>query len=326
MDSCNVKIPSMIDLTAENITANTIAVNSQGPDERLRYLMERLVTHLHGFARETQLTTEEWVKAVVFLRDAGQISSDTRQEFILLSDVLGLSTLVESVNNPRPTNATESSVLGPFHTKNAHFTENGDSIASPNKGESCLVRCTLKDTSGNPIPDATIDVWEADDTGRYDSQYEGDVGPDCRGVLKSNKDGEFWFKCVKPVSYPIPHDGPVGKLLGVLGRHPFRPAHLHFKIEREGFDSLITALYLRGDPYETSDAVFGVKSSLLVTPRKIQDPEIAKRYSVSVDDWDIHWDFVLVGEAEGRQLRQERSLAGPGNTGCAAETAQPLPE
>ncbi|KAG0637492.1 Intradiol ring-cleavage dioxygenase [Tuber brumale] len=304
-----------MDLTDENITANTIAINSQCEDERLRYLMERLVTHLHDFARETQLTTQEWMKALIFLKDVGQISSDTRQEFILLSDVLGLSTLVESTNNPKPTNATEGSVLGPFHTDNAHFTENGGSIASPNKGEPCLVRCTLKDTFGSPIPDATIDVWEADDTGLYDTQYEDVAGPDCRGVLKSNEDGEFWFKCVKPVSYPIPHDGPVGKLLGVLGRHPFRPAHLHFKIEKEGFNQLITALYLRGDPYETSDAVFGVKSSLIVTPRKVQDPEIAERYGVSVSDWDILWDFVLVGEAEGRQLKKDRFLAGLWKTG-----------
>ncbi|CUS06745.1 unnamed protein product [Tuber aestivum] len=298
MDPCNVKIPALMDLTDENITANTVIVNSQGPDARLQYLMERLVTHLHDFARETQLTTDEWMKALAFLKDAGQISSDTRQEFILLSDVLGLSSLVESINSPKPANATEGSVLGPFHTNNAQFTENGDSIASPDKGEPCLVRCTLEDTSGHPIPDATINVWEADNTGRYDTQYEGETGPDCRGILKSNKDGEFWFKCVKPVPYPIPHDGPVGKLLGTLRRHPFRPAHLHFMIEREG------ALYLRGDPYETSDAVFGVKSSLLVTPHKVQDPDIAERYSVSVDDWDIQWGFVLVGEAEGRQSKE----------------------
>ncbi|RPB05305.1 aromatic compound dioxygenase [Choiromyces venosus 120613-1] len=313
-----------MDLTDENITANTVIINSQGPDKRLQYLMERLVTHLHDFARETQLTTEEWMKALVFLKGAGQISSDTRQ-LILLSDVLGLSTLVEAINNPKPANATEGSVLGPFHTDDAHFTENGESIASPNKGELCLVRCTLRDTSGKPIPDAKIDVWETDDTGRYDTQYEGRTGPDCRGVLKSNKDGEFWFKCVKPVSYPIPHDGPVGKLLVLLRRHPFRPAHLHFKIEREGFDPLITALYLRGDPYEISDAVFGVKSSLIVTPQKVRDPKIAGKYGVGVNDWYMPWDFVLVGEAEGRQLKKERALAALEKMGCTAKIVDGLP-
>ncbi|CAZ81079.1 unnamed protein product [Tuber melanosporum] len=295
-----------MDSTEENITASTVAMGSQCKDERLQYLMERLVTHLHDFARETQLTTQEWMKALIFLKDALSPPHP-----LPISNVLGLSTLVDSINNPKSANATESSVLGPFYTDNAHFTENGASIASQNRGEPCLVRCTLKDTSGNPIPDATIDVWEADETGRYDTQYEDAAGPDCRGVLKSNEDGEFWFKCVKPVSYPIPHDGPVGELLGVLGRHPFRPAHLHFKIEKEGFDQLIThlppALYLRGDPYETSDAVLGVKSSLLVTPQKVQDPEIAARYGISVSDWDILWDFVLVGEAEGRQLKKDRS-------------------
>ena len=232
---------SSVDLTPENITPHTIAINSHGPSLRLRYILDSLVTHLHDFARETQLTTEEWMVGLLFLTAVGQKCSRTRQEFILLSDILGLSTLVENINHPKPLGATEGTVLGPFHTDDAAHFNHGESICQKSDGERCIVRCTLQDTAGNPVAGASIDIWETDETGHYDVQYANrGEQPDFRGILKSDKKGEFWFKAIRPVSYPIPDDGPVGTLLEELKRHPYRPSHMHFLVEKEGFDTLVT--------------------------------------------------------------------------------------
>ncbi len=174
------------------------------------------------------------------------------------------------------------------------------------KGEPCLVLCTIKDSRGVPIEGVKIDIWETDSSGHYDVQYEDREGPDGRCVMKSDADGNFWFKAIKPVPYPIPHDGPVGKLLAKLHRHPYRPAHMHFMFEKPSYDHLITALYLRGDPYETSDAVFGVKESLLVDFHPA-DSMTAKQYAVAPKSPVLEHDFVLVTEKEASDLRNERS-------------------
>jgi protocatechuate 3,4-dioxygenase beta subunit len=301
--SNNVALQSM-DLTVDNITKNTKLVNSQTPNPRLKFLMEKLVDHLHDYVRETRLTTEEWTETIKFLTGCGQMCSNIRQEFILLSDILGVSVLVDAVNNPKPPNATESTVLGPFYTDDAQDVANGDSIASSGKGEVCLVLATIKDTKGKPIEGARINVWETDGNGLYDNQYEERDGPDMRGRLTSDQHGEFYFKCVKPVSYPVPVDGPVGKLLGKLHRHAYRPAHIHFRINVPGniYDDLVTALYVRGDPYESSDAVFGVKKSLIVDVGKVEDASIAKKYDVNEQDWLIKYDFVLTKLDETQTL------------------------
>ncbi|KAI5857267.1 putative catechol dioxygenase [Tricharina praecox] len=325
MDPSQVKIPPMKDLTADNITENTIIINSQGPDRRLQYLLERLVTHLHDFARETRLTTEEWMAGIMFLTAVGQICSDTRQEFILLSDVLGLSTLVENINHPKPANATEGTVLGPFHTEDAHEFAHGDSICSDGKGEACLVRCTLKDTTGAPIANASVDIWETDETGHYDTQYADRSFPDCRGILKTDDEGNFWFRAIRPVPYPIPHDGPVGKMLEMVHRHPYRPSHMHFMIIAKGYDTLVTSLYIRGDPYETSDAVFGVKSSLIIDVGKVEDPAVAEKYGVDANDWAINYDFVLVSDKEARELKLKNAQEALKALGSTAQVLNGLP-
>jgi protocatechuate 3,4-dioxygenase beta subunit len=232
--------PPLLDLTIDNITPNTVRINSQSGRPRLTYLMERLVTHLHDFARETRLSTDEWMAALKFLVECGQISSDVRQEFILLSDVLGLSLLVDAINHPKPPSSTEGSVLGPFHTHDAPTLPSGSSMTSDPQGEPLLVLCTVKDTSGNPVQDVKIDIWETDSSGHYDVQHTDRDAPSERCVMRSDAEGGFWFKAIKPVSYPIPHDGPVGKLLDKLGRHCWRPAHLHFMFEKAGWDHLIT--------------------------------------------------------------------------------------
>ncbi|KAI9849878.1 MAG: hypothetical protein M1837_000092 [Sclerophora amabilis] len=307
MDPSKVDIPPMKDLTIDNITENTVAINSRGPDPRMRYVMERLVFHMHDFARETRLSTKEWMAGIEFLTAVGQICTDVRQEFILLSDILGLSLLVDSLDHPKPENSTEGSVLGPFHSHEAGVMPNGSDMSHDVHGEPCLVVCTVKDTKGIPIQDVKIDIWETDSSGRYDVQYDDRAGPDGRGVMRSDQYGVFWFNAIKPVPYPIPHDGPVGKLLRQLHRHPYRPSHMHFMFEKEGYDHLITALYLKGDPYETSDAVFGVKSSLIVE-FSVVDEATADKYDVQRGTAILRHDFVLVSEKEANDLRDTRAL------------------
>jgi protocatechuate 3,4-dioxygenase beta subunit len=293
-----------VDLTVEDITQNAKLVNSQASNPRLKFVMDKLIDHLHAFARETRLTTEEWRAGLQFLTECGQMCSDDRQELDVLSGILGLNALVDTMNNPKLNNATESTMLGPFYKDDAPEVANGESVASPGKGEVCLVLATVKDTKGTPIEGIKIDVWETDETGHYDCQYSDRDKSDMRGRLTSNKNGEFYFKCVKPVSYPIADDGPAGKLLRMLNRHVYRPAHIHFRIRdpKEKYNELITALYMRGDRYETTDAVLDVKTSLIVDTLKVEDASIAEKYGVSEQDWLIKYDFVLTTPEETQPL------------------------
>nr|POF03899.1 hydroxyquinol 1,2-dioxygenase [Quercus suber] len=331
MDPSQVDVPPLKDLTIDNITDNVQLINSRCPDPRLKYILERLVQHVHDFARETRLSHEEWMTGLLFLTAVGQTCTDVRQEFILLSDILGLSLLVDSIDHPKPPHSTEGTVLGPFHSHEAQPAPNGSRIAHDPEGEPCMVLCTVKDTSGGAVPDVKIDIWETDSRGFYDVQYAGREGPDQRAVMRSDGRGRFWFQAIVPVPYPIPHDGPVGRLLKLLQRHCYRPSHMHFMFQREGFDHLITwvitvpcvewrcltrgktdisdnrALYLRGDPYETSDAVFGVKESLLVDLGTVS-AEQAVEYGVREGMRLLTYDFVLVSEDESRKLREQKAL------------------
>ncbi|XDG07797.1 hypothetical protein ABKA04_007412 [Annulohypoxylon sp. FPYF3050] len=316
--------PALLDLTIDNITPNTNRINSQCQNPRLKYLMSRLVTHLHDFARETRLSTDEWMAALNFLVGCGQISSDVRHEFILLSDILGLSLLVDSINHPKPPSSTEGSVLGPFHTHDAPTLPNGSNMASDPAGEPLLCICTVRDTSGRPVSGVKIDIWETDSSGHYDVQHSDRSEPSERCVMVSDGEGRFWFKGIKPVSYPIPHDGPVGKLLERLGRHCWRPAHLHFMFEKEGWDHLITALYVRGDPYETSDAVFGVKQSLIIDIDKV-DPATAKEYDFPEGGLLLKHDFVLTTKEETEKLRDENAVKALAQLGLQMKLVDHLP-
>ncbi|KAF2008781.1 catechol dioxygenase [Aaosphaeria arxii CBS 175.79] len=308
MEKRNAKAPELYDLTTENITANVHLVNSSNPSPRFKFLLERLVTHLHDFARETRLSQEEWMRAIEFLTLTGKTCTDVRQEFILLSDVLGLSLLVDSIDHPKPSGCTEGTVLGPFHTHDAEHLDHGDNMSHDENGEPLLVVCTVKDINGAPISDVKVDIWETDSSGKYDVQHAGRERPDGRCILTSNERGEFWFKGIVPVPYPIPHDGPVGQLLSKLQRHPMRPSHMHFMFEKEGWDPLITALYLRNDPYETSDAVFGVKRSLVVDLGTVTK-DVASRYPGTYEGMKLlSYDFVLITEEESQKLRDNNSL------------------
>ncbi|KAA0595604.1 catechol 1,2-dioxygenase [Azospirillum lipoferum] len=257
-----------------------------GADPRLRRIMASLITHLHGFIKDVALTEAEWEQAIGFLTETGRMCSGTRQEFILLSDVLGVSMLVDAINHRAPAPATPSTVFGPFHVDGAPVRPMGESISLDGKGEPCLFRGRVLDTDGNPVAGATVDVWSDNADGFYDVQ-QPDIQPpfNNRGVFLTGEDGRYAFRGVKPVSYPIPSDGPVGLMLAALGRHPWRPAHMHFLIGAPGFERLITHIFVAGDGYLESDAVFGVKDQLIVDFKPAENPN---------EGWLAEYDFVLV--------------------------------
>jgi hydroxyquinol 1,2-dioxygenase len=265
----------------KTLTAEVLKRVGKAPDARTRKIMQSLVKHLHAFVREVRPTQEEWFRGIQFLTATGHMCDDKRQEFILMSDTLGVSMLVDFINYGKvragKTSATESTVLGPFFVAGAPELPHGANIARPGTpGEPCVVSGTVKDMKGKPISGALIDVWEAGGDGFYDVQKPG--GTNLRARLRSDAQGRFHFRCVKPVSYPVPHDGPVGKMLVACGRHPMRPGHLHFMIEAPGCEKLVTHLFVKGDKYLDSDAVFGVKDSLIVNFRKNAAGEAECRY------------------------------------------------
>ncbi|MFD5177626.1 intradiol ring-cleavage dioxygenase [Nocardia sp. NPDC058379] len=245
------------------VTAEVLASFDATPDPRLRDVLHSLVRHLHSFAREIRLTESEWTTAIEFLTRAGHLTDDRRQEFILLSDVLGLSMLTVAINEAAAPGATESTVFGPFFVDDAPEVPLGGDIARGAAGLACYVSGTVRSVGGEPIVGARIEVWEADADGFYDVQYP-DGRSAGRGRLRSGADGEYRFWSVLPAPYPIPHDGPVGDLLAATARGPMRPAHLHFMVTAPGFRSLITHIFVAGDPYLDCDAVFGVKENLIV--------------------------------------------------------------
>ncbi|MGI3165369.1 intradiol ring-cleavage dioxygenase [Pseudooceanicola sp. 200-1SW] len=254
---------------------------------RLAQVMAALVRHLHTFTKEVELTQDEWDHAIAFLTQTGQICTDERQEFILLSDILGLSMLVDAINNRRPEGATENTVLGPFHVAGAPERAMGETISLDGKGESCLYEGRVLDLEGQPVAGARIDVWSDNAEGYYDVQ-QPEIQPrwNNRGIFTTGADGRYAFRGIKPVSYPIPDDGPVGKLLGQLGRHPFRPAHMHYRVSAPGFRPIITHTFVGEDPYLTSDTVFGVKESLVAPFERVEAETL----------WRSPFDFVMVPE------------------------------
>jgi len=230
---------------------------------RLREVLSALVAHLHDFAREVRLTESEWLEGIRFLTATGQMCDDKRQEFILLSDTLGLSMLLVAMNQALPPGATEATVLGPFHVDDAPRLASGADIAAGAPGEPLYVDVQVVGSDGAPVAGAEVDVWQADEDGLYDVQRPELRRRRARGVLRGDAEGRVSFRSVVPVAYPVPTDGPVGRLLVATGRHPWRPAHVHFLIRAPGYRTLVTHLFRDGDPYLDSDVVFGVRSSLI---------------------------------------------------------------
>jgi hydroxyquinol 1,2-dioxygenase len=258
-------------------------------DARRREVMRALVRHLHLFLREVRLTASEWQTGIEFLTAAGHITDDRRQEFILLSDVLGASMQTIAINNEALGDATEATVFGPFFVDKSPEIAAGGDIAGEAPGEPCWVEGSVLDTGGEPVPGARIEVWEADEDGRYDLQYD-DHRTAARGHLFSDADGKYSFWAITPTPYPIPHDGPVGAMLASVGRSPMRASHLHFMVSAPGYRTLVTHIFVRGDELLDSDAVFGVKQSLI----KDFEPQLAG--TPTPDDRDLgdrEWSRVL---------------------------------
>lgn len=274
---------------------------------RLREVMTIIVDHLHAAVKEARLTSDEWLAGIKFLTETGQTCSDWRQEFILLSDVLGVSMLVDALNHDRPEGSTENTVLGPFYVAGAPHYDNGANICLDGKGEPLLVRGRVTDNAGNPVAGATVDVWATNDDGFYDVQQKG-IQPDhnLRGVFTTASDGTYFFRTVKPRFYPIPDDGPVGKLLTAVGRHPNRAAHLHFIVKAPGFDTVITHIFTPDCRYLAEDAVFGVKHSLIADFRQIDDRDEALRAGLPAPFWVVDWDLVLARNEVVEQTRARR--------------------
>jgi hydroxyquinol 1,2-dioxygenase len=254
----------MNDLYETAITEDLIERLDQMSDPRLKVVMASLVRHLHGFVRDIEPTFDEWRAAIDFLTRIGRACTDKRQEYILLSDVLGVTMLIDSINHRTPEGATETTLLGPFFVADSPELPHGADIARGQTGERLYVEGSVSSGDGRPLADALVDVWQSDEDGYYDVQRPELVEPTLRARFRTNEQGRFAFWSIIPSQYPIPADGPVGELLNATRRHPFRPAHIHFMIAAKGHETLITQLFPADSPYLDSDAVFGVRNSLVV--------------------------------------------------------------
>lgn len=283
----------MRDITENNLTEIVSATFDGTPNPRLKEIMQALVKHLHAFVREVNLTEEEWLTGIQFLTATGQMCNDIRQEFILLSDTLGVSTLKDLLNNRKPEGTTEWSILGPFYREDAPEMPLGASISGETPGDALIVSGRVLAPDGKPLAGALLDVWHADGEGYYDLQLLNPEQMNLRGRFRTDANGDYYFRSIKPTFYPIPTDGPVGKMLRTVGRHPYRPAHVHFKVSAPGYKDLTTELYVNGDPYIDSDAVFGVRESLVVDFVKHEAEEQAAQYGVRAPFYAAHYDFVL---------------------------------
>jgi hydroxyquinol 1,2-dioxygenase len=269
-------------------TAEVIRSFKATPDPRLKFILEQVVTSLHDLVRRTNLTFEEWEWAIDFLTRTGQTCTPLRQEFILLSDVLGVSMLVDAVNHREREGATQTTVLGPFYVGEHKPTPHGSDISQSIAGEPMFVQSRVTDLAGQPLAGAEIDVWHADEDGLYDSQkpsYERQ-GPSLRARFMTDADGRFSFRTILPCSYPIPTDGTVGELIAATNRHPMRPAHVHFLVKAQGYEPLVTHVFIEGDQYLASDAVFGVKDEL-VTKVELHDEPVMPDGASASGPWHL---------------------------------------
>jgi hydroxyquinol 1,2-dioxygenase len=289
----------MRNIDATTITAAVIERLANTADARFKEIMTSLVTHLHDFAREVKLTESEWMQGIEFLTATGQKCDSKRQEFILLSDTIGLSMLIVAMNQAKPPGATEATVFGPFHVDDAPSAEQDADLAGGAPGDPFFVQAHIRDLAGKPVANAEVDVWQADDDGLYDVQRPelGDTRR-ARGVLHSDAAGLVRFRTIAPTAYPVPTDGPVGRMLLASGRHPWRPAHLHFRIRAPGFQTLVTHIFRSGDPYLDSDAVFGVRSSLIGDFARHEAGTAPDGSKVAQPFYTLSQDFILAPTAQ----------------------------
>ncbi len=303
--------------TEDEITAEALARFAATPDPRLRQIMLSLIGHLHAFVKEVQLTEAEWFQAIEILTQAGKMCSDKRQEFILFSDTLGVSMVVDLLDHRKPDGATESTVFGPFHRLGAPELPHGGNIAPRDQnGMPALVSGRVLDLNGRPIAGAVLDVWQAQTNGLYDSQDKDPDGLHMRGKFRSDAEGRYLIRTVQPVNYPIPSDGPVGAMLKASGCHPWRPAHIHFVVSAEGYEPVTTHIFDRQDPYLASDAVFAVKESLVCDFVRHETPQPgAARLGIAAPYLTAEFDFRLTPAAATRPsvTDAQQRLAALGN-------------
>ena len=281
----------------DNLTAAVIERFKKSKDPRFREIITSAVKHLHAWAREVELTEEEWFEGIKFLTAVGQKCDEKRQEFILLSDILGLSMMIVALNHKTVPGATEATVLGPFFAHGAKEYDTGADLreGATLKGEDVYVSGRVLSLDGKPVANAALDIWQAKADGIYDVQTEG--GFELRGRVKANANGEYAFKSYKPKFYSVPVDGPVGDLIRATGNHHMRPAHMHAIVSAPGYQPVITHVFVEGDPYLDGDAVFAVKDSLIGRYVKVNDPAEAKRLGMPNPFLKLTWDFKLAPDA-----------------------------
>ena len=258
----------MREFDEKTITQAVIGRLAASEDPRFARIMTSLVTHLHDFVREVSLTESEWFTAIQFLTDVGKACTDKRQEFILLSDTLGVSVLVITLNHPAHDGSVESTVQGPFYWEGAPELPRGSNLAQGVKGEPAFYSGRVLSTDGTPLANALLDIWSGDGEGNYDMQIPGETGMKGRGRIRTDAEGRYWFQSIRPTFYPVPTDGPVGQMLRKMARHPYRPGHVHLIVSAPGHLSATTHLFVAGSRYLDSDAVFGMKESLVAEFRR----------------------------------------------------------
>ena len=301
----------------DDITAAVLARFSATPDPRLKQIMLGLIKHLHAFVKEVELTEAEWFQAIEILTKAGKMCSDKRQEFILFSDTLGVSMVVDLIGHRKPEGATESTVFGPFHRLGSPDMPPGGNIAHRDTvGVPTLVAGRVLDLDGKPIAGALLDVWQTQSNRLYDSQDASVDELHMRGKFTTDAEGRYLIRTVRPVNYPIPSDGPVGAMLKATGRHPWRPAHIHFVIMADGYEAVTTHIFDRTDEYLDSDAVFAVKDSLICDFVRHETPTAeATKLGITGPMLAAEFDFVLKpagAAAQANVIDAQRRLAALG--------------
>jgi hydroxyquinol 1,2-dioxygenase len=286
----------------DNLTAEVVKRLGKTKDKRLREIMTSAVKHLHAFAREVELTEEEWFEGIKFLTQVGQKCDDKRQEFILLSDILGLSMMIVALNHKTAPGATEATELGPFFAHGAKEYGYGADLreGATMKGEDVWVSGRVTSVDGKPVPNAVLDIWQAKADGIYDLQTDGEF--ELRGRVKANAKGEYAFKSYKPKFYSVPMDGPVGELVRRTGDHHMRPAHMHAIVSAPGYEKVITHVFVDGDPYLDGDAVFAVKNSLIAKYKKMGEAE-AKKVGLPAGSFKLDFDFKLSPQGKTKARR-----------------------
>jgi catechol 1,2-dioxygenase len=292
----DIEVPGDLDAGELDDLTKGVISQVQGDSPRVSELLSALIQHLHAFARQTRLTPQEWRYGLDFLARTGEFCTAERHEFILLSDLIGLSALVDAVSNTGPETMTPTTVEGPFHTA-APPRELGAVIATGaewDRGEWAVLRGRVLDTDGAPVAGAQIDIWQSDDRGFYDVQDEAQQTGNLRGLFTADDDGGYWLRTVKPCSYPVPVDGTGGELLRAMNRHPMRPAHIHAEVRARGFRPMVTHLFVAGDRHLDSDAAWGVRDGLIIEFTRNHDRAAIERFGLAGPFYDVNFDFVLV--------------------------------